>query len=246
MIMKKVLLFLYQLLIIAPIFVLATIATAVTVMIGCIFSKNNFWRYNPPRYWSKLACRLALCRIKVVRKGTIDPKQSYVFIANHQGAFDIFLIYGYLGHNIKWMQKQELRKIPFVGKASEIAGHVYVDHSSLRSMISSIDKVKNELVDSASVTIFPEGSRTYTGKMDTFKKGAFVIAKQMGLPIVPITVNGPYDVMKIHTYLIHLGKKMELVIHDPIPAEEVANSNISDLIVKCHNVVHSGLWEKYK
>ncbi len=81
------------------------------------------------------------------------------------GAFDIFLIYGYLGQDIKWMQKQELRKIPFVGKASEIAGHIFVDQSSLKSMIASIDKAKSELVDGASVTIFPpEGSRTKTGE----------------------------------------------------------------------------------
>jgi len=244
--MKKVFLFLYELLIFAPIFVLATIATAVTVMAGRLVSKNNFWRYNPPRYWSKLGCRLALSRINVVKKGTIDPRQSYVFIANHQGAFDIFLIYGYLGQDIKWMQKQELRKIPFVGKASEIAGHIFVDQSSLKSMIASIDKAKSELIDGASVTIFPEGSRTRTGKMDSFKKGAFVIARQMGLPIVPITVNGPYDVMKINTYLLNLGKKMELVIHDPIPADEVANANLSELMNRCHEIVYSGLWDNYK
>lgn len=244
--MKKVLFFLYELFIFAPIFILATIATAVTVMIGCLVSKRDFWRYNPPRYWSKLACYLAWCRIKVVRKGVIDPKQSYVFIANHQGAYDIFLIYGFLGQNIKWMQKHELRKIPFVGKASEIAGHIFVDQSSLRSMVASIDKAKAELVDGASVTIFPEGSRTRTGKIDTFKKGAFVIAKQMGLPIIPITVNGPYDVMKIHTYLINLGEKMELVIHEPIPAEEVANANLNELMDKCHSIVSSGLWDKYR
>lgn len=246
MIMKKVFFFLYQAFIFAPIFVLATIITAVLVMIGCVFSKNDFWRYTPPRYWSKLACYLALCRIKVSRKGAIDPKQSYVFVANHQGAYDIFLVYGFLGQNIKWMQKQELRKIPFVGKASEIAGHIFVDQSSLRSMTASIDKAKLELVEGASVTIFPEGARTYTGKMDNFKKGAFVIAKQMGLPIVPITVNGPYDVMKIHTYLIHLGKKLELVIHEPIPAKEVTNTSLNELMDKCHNIVSSGLWDKYK
>lgn len=215
-------------------------------MIGCLFGNKNFWRYNPPRNWSKLGCRLALSSIKVTRRGQIDPKQSYVFIANHQGAFDIFLIYGYLGQNIKWMQKQELRKIPFVGKASEIAGHIFVDHSNLRSMIASIDKAKTELTDGASVTIFPEGSRTRTGKMDTFKKGAFVIAKQMELPIVPITVNGPYDLMKIDTHIINLGKKMELVIHEPISAEEVKNTNTADLINRCHEVIHSGLWDKYK
>lgn len=246
MIMKKVFFFLYEVFIFAPIFIVATIITASMVMLGCLFSKKDFWRYTPPRYWSKLACYLALSRIKVVKKGKIDRNQSYVFIANHQGAYDIFLIYGFLVQNIKWMQKQELRRIPFVGKASEIAGHIFVDQSSLRSMIASIDKAKLELVEGASVTIFPEGARTDTGKMDSFKKGAFVIAKQMGLPIVPITVNGPYDIMKIHTHLIHLGKKLELVIHEPIPAEEVVNGNLNDLINKCHEIVSSGLWDKYK
>ncbi|MBD8387566.1 1-acyl-sn-glycerol-3-phosphate acyltransferase [Dysgonomonas sp. BGC7] len=243
--MKKIIFLLYELLIFAPIFILATIITAVIVMIGCLFGKKTFWGYYPPHLWGKLACRLALCRIKVVRKSKLDPNQSYVFIPNHQGAFDIFLIYGYLNQNIKWVQKQELRKIPFVGKASEIAGHVFVDQSNLKSMKETITKAEAQLTKDSSMVIFPEGARTKTGKMGRFKRGAFLIAKEMNLPIVPVTVNGPYDLMKIKTYLIN-PCKLELIVHEPISTEDLTDDNMSEFINKCTEIVHSGLWDKYK
>lgn len=243
--MKKVLCILYEVFIFIPIFVLATIVTAVTVMIGCMVGDSRFWGYYPPKYWSKLACRLALNKINVVRKGKLEKDQSYVFVPNHQGAFDIFLIYGYLGHNIKWVQKQELRKIPFVGKASEIAGHVFVDQSSLKSMKETIAKAEAQLGDGVSMTIFPEGARTSTGKMGRFKRGAFIIAKEMGLPVVPVTVNGPFDVMKMHTYIFNPGR-LELIIHEPIPTEGISDDEIPDLMNRCREIVHDSLWEKYK
>ncbi len=243
--MKKILLFLYQLFIFAPIFLLATIITAVTVMIGCLVGDRKFWGYYPPHYWAKLACRLALCRIKVVRKGVLDPNKSYVFIPNHQGAFDIFLIYGYLNQNIKWVQKQELRKLPFVGKTSEIAGHVYVDQKNVKAMKDTIAKVEEQLDKGSSMVIFPEGARTETGKMGRFKRGAFVIAKEMNLEIVPLTVNGPFELMKINTYLIN-PCKLELIVHEPISTAGLTEENMSEFIDRCREIVHSGLWEKYK
>lgn len=243
--MKKVLIFLYQLFIFTPIFVLATIITAVVVMIGCLIGDRTFWGYYPPHLWSKLACRLALCRIKVIRQGNLDPDQSYVFVPNHQGAFDIFLIYGYLNQNIKWVQKQELRKIPFVGKASEIAGHVFVDQSNLKSMKETITKAEAQLGKGSSMVIFPEGARTKTGKMGRFKRGAFVIAEEMGLPVVPVTVNGPFDLMKINTYLIN-PCELELIVHKPISTAKLSDENMPEFINNCREIVHSGLWEKYK
>ncbi|MDR0824253.1 MAG: 1-acyl-sn-glycerol-3-phosphate acyltransferase [Prevotella sp.] len=243
--MKKIVLLIYELFIFAPIFVLATIITAVIVMIGCIVGDSTFWGYYPPRYWSKLACRLALCRIKVARHASLDPKKSYVFVPNHQGAFDIFLIYGYLNQNIKWVQKQELRKIPFVGKASEIAGHVFVDQSNLKSMKETIVKAEAQLGRGSSMVIFPEGARTKTGKMGRFKRGAFVIAKEMDLEIVPVTVNGSFDLMKIHTYLINPGK-LELIVHEPLSTKTLNDDNMQDFISNCREIVHSGLWDKNK
>lgn len=243
--MKKVIFFLYEIFIFLPIFIPATILTAVVTIVGCLIGDSKFWGYYPAKYWSKLTCRLALCRIKVVKKVELDPNQSYVFTPNHQGVFDIFLIYGYLGQNIKWVQKQELRKIPFVGKACEIAGHVYVDQSSPRSMKDTIEKAEAQLQKGVSMSIFPEGSRTSNGKMSRFKRGAFIIANEMKLPIVPVTVNGPYDLMKIHTYLIN-PCKLELIIHEPIPTDNLTTEDIPELINQTKEVVYSGLWDKYK
>ena len=242
---KKIVLFIYELFIFAPIFVLATIITAIIVMIGCLLGNRTFWGYYPPQYWSKLTCRLALCRIKVVRRGKLDTNKSYVFVPNHQGAFDIFLIYGYLNQNIKWVQKQELRKLPFVGKASEIAGHVFVDQSNLKSMKDTIVKAEAQLGKGSSMVIFPEGARTKTGKMGRFKRGAFVIAKEMDLEIVPVTVNGPFDLMKMHTYLLN-PCKLELIVHEPISTKKLNDDNMPEFIGNCREIVHSSLWEKYK
>lgn len=214
-------------------------------MIGVTIGNKNFWSYYPPKYWSKLICRVALCRINVVRKTKLDPNQSYIFIPNHQSAFDIFLIYGYLGHNIKWVQKRELRKIPFVGKASEMAGHVFVDQSSLKSMEETIHKAAEKITDGVSMTIFPEGSRTSSGKMGKFKRGAFIIAKDLKLPLVPITVNGAFDVMKIHTYLINPGK-LELIVHEPISTDGLTEDDLPNIVLQSWETVHEGLWKKYK
>lgn len=94
----------------------------------------------------------------------IDRKQSYVFVANHQGAFDIFLIYGFLGVPIKWVMKAGIAKIPFVGTACRAAGFIFVDNSTPKAAARSVLEAERCLRNGASVVVFPEGSRTYTGK----------------------------------------------------------------------------------
>lgn len=244
--MKTFFSFLYQWLIFIPVLVISSIIIAVTVMIGCTIGNHKFWGYYPPKYWSKLICRTALCKIRVKHNNKLDSKQSYVFVANHQGAFDIFLTYGYLKHNIKWVQKYELRKIPFVGKASEIAGHVFVDSSGVRAMTDTIAKAERELQKGVSMVIFPEGARTDTGKIGRFKRGAYVIATQMQLPIVPITLNGPYDVLKIHSKQMHFGKQLEIIVHDPINTKGLSENDIPELIKHTQKTIQHSLWEKYK
>jgi 1-acyl-sn-glycerol-3-phosphate acyltransferase len=243
--MKKVLMFLYELFVFLPVLVPATILTALTVAIGCSIGNKSFWGCVPPRYWSKLACRMALCKITVKGIDKLNPEASYVFTPNHQSAFDIFLMYGYIGQNIKWVQKQELRRLPFVGKASEIAGHIFVNQSSLKSMKETISKAKQELQKGDSMTIFPEGSRTKTGKLGKFKKGAFIIAQQMNLPVVPVTLNGPFNVLKIHTYLIRPGQ-LELTVHDPISTTDMSEDDIPLLLKRTQDAVYSSLWESFR
>ena len=242
---KNALKFSYQWIIIMPLFLAATILTAILVMIFAPIFGSKFWGYYPPKWWSRITCWLALCRIKTKGHENLDKKQSYIFVANHQGSFDIFLTYGFLNQNIKWVQKASLRKIPLVGFASEKAGHVFVDNSSVSSRTRTIQAAKQQITNGVSIMLFPEGARTLTGKMKRFKRGAYHIAYDLQLPIVPLTINGPFDVLKRGESLIHPGK-MELIIHKPISTAGISEDQIPDLIDKTKKVIHSALWDKYK
>lgn len=122
------------------------------------------------KIWSQLICVFLLIPVKVRGREKIHKHTSYVFVPNHQGAFDIFLIYGFLGRNFKWMMKKSLRKLPFVGKACESAGHIFVDRSGPKKVLETIRQAKASLKDGVSLVVFPEGARTFTGHMGYFKK----------------------------------------------------------------------------
>lgn len=246
MVVKNVLVVLYQWLVFVPVFILLTLITALTVMVMAPLFGSKFWGYYPPKWWSRLTCWLALCRIRTSGHEHLDPGQSYVFVANHQSAFDIFLVYGFLNQNVKWMQKQSLRKIPFVGFASEKAGHVFVDNANPKARAASLEKAKAQIVNGVSMVIFPEGARSRSGQLGRFKRGAYYVARDMKLPVVPLTINGAYDVLKRDGLRLRPGKKMELVIHPPVPTVSLAEAEVPALIEETRNIIDSALWEKYK
>ena len=245
MVVKKILVFLYQWLIFVPIFIVLTLITALTVMVMAPVFGNKFWGYYPPKWWSRLTCWLALCRVKTRGHENLDSAQSYIFVPNHQSAFDIFLVYGFLNQNIKWMQKESLRKIPFVGFASEKAGHVFVDNTNPKARAASLEKAKEQIVDGVSMVIFPEGARTRSGKLGRFKRGAYYVAHDMKLPVVPLTINGAYDVLHRDGFRLKRGK-MDLVIHQPVPTEFLTEEELSGLVEETRDTIYSALWKKYK
>ena len=217
--MLQVIYTLYFWLIMMPLFCVCTILTALTVIIGCLLGGERIFSYYPGMIWSRITCYLALCPVKVRGRELLNKKQSYVFVANHQSAFDIFLIYGFIGFPIKWMLRRGIAKIPFVGAACRAAGFIFVDNSSPQAAQRSIAEANKRLQKGASLIVFPEGSRSRDGKMNRFRKGAFFVALSQGLPVVPITLNGPYKVLPKGTLTAH-PHKMEMIIHAPIRLDE--------------------------
>ena len=249
--MKRVLFFLYQLCIWFPVFLVLTVLTALSTMIGCMFNQRIF-SYYPGMLWSKSACILGLCPVKITGREKLNKQQSYIFAANHQGAYDIFLMFGYLGQPIKWVMKQSLRNLPLIGKACESSGFIFVDNSSPQAAARTIALAEKQLKNGASIAIFPEGSRSKTGKLGSFKKGAYLMALNLRLPIVPVTINGTFEVMRSGTFLLN-PHTIELIIHDPIPAVEIENhdiravaSKIKELSEQSRKAIENELWEKYR
>ena len=191
----KVIYYAYQILI-SPLLLLLTVLTALATIIGCSVGNAAFWSYYPGKLWSRAMIRLLLLPVRVEGREHMDAQQSYIFIPNHQGAFDIFFIYGYLNRPFKWMLKSELRQMPFIGKACESAGFIFVDQKGgPRKMKETHDRARQVLQGGVSLVVFPEGARTWDGRLRSFKRGAFQLATELQLPLLPITINGSFEVL---------------------------------------------------
>ena len=236
----------YQLFIALPIIFVATVLTSLITILGGFINAHVFG-YYPGRIWSKVVLRVLLLPIHVEGREHLQPRQSYVFVANHQGPVDIFLIYGYLGRNFKWMMKKALRKMPLVGVACEKARHIFVDKSGPKAIKETIDKARATLQNGTSLVVFPEGSRTFTGDMGLFRKGAFQLADDLQLPVVPVTIDGSFDVLtRMAGFNFVHWHPLRLVIHEPIPPVGEGKEDIKHTMEEAYRVIMNSLPERHQ
>lgn len=237
----------YQLLIALPLIAIYTLITCLMVIIGCALGNGHFWGYYPGKWWAQFIIRILLLPVKVEGRENLVKGQSYVFVANHQGAFDIFLIYGFLSRNFKWMMKRQLRQMPFVGKACESAHHIFVDKRGASKIRETYDRARQTLQGGMSLVVFPEGARSFTGHMGVFKRGAFMLADDIELPVVPLTINGSFDIMpRTRDMKWVVWHPLRLTIHKPILPVGKGTDNIKYLEQESYKVVMGGLEEKYQ
>lgn len=217
----------------------ATIVTAVLTVVGSALGFGRWWGYYPEILWSRLFCWLAFVKVTVRGRENINPGTSYVFVANHQGAYDIFTVYGYLGHNFRWMMKASLRKIPFVGWACRWAKQIFVDNSSASATRRTMQEAEKLLSGGMSLVVFPEGARTWNGEMRQFKKGAYRLAVEFNLPVVPLTIDGAFNVLPRFKTLPVPGH-IYLTIHKPIPPESDGH-NLANLMEESRAAIAGAL-----
>ena len=238
--LKKIILFIYTLFIFIPIVIITTlICSAATIIMIPIFGDNK-WGYYPGRVWARIICYASFVKIHVEGNEKIQPNTSYLFLSNHQSIFDIFLIYGWLNCKFKWVMKKEIRKIPIVGKACDIMGHIFINRSSAIQAQKSLLLAEAKLKNGNSVVIFPEGTRTKDGCLGKFKKGAFTIARDLHLPIIPITIKGAFEVMPYNKLFFTPGK-ISMIIHEPIDTSNLSDDNIYDMIENVKQIINQDL-----
>jgi 1-acyl-sn-glycerol-3-phosphate acyltransferase len=238
---------LYQLFIAAPIILVWTIFISLTVAIGCTLGNGHFWGYYPGKWWAWLILKVLLIPVKVEGRENLQEGESYVFVSNHQGAFDIFLIYGYLNRNFKWMMKWQLKKIPFVGYACEKSHQIFVDKRGASKIKKSYDEARTILRDGISLTVFPEGARTFTGHMGMFRRGAFMLADELHLPVVPLTINGSFNILpRMNDGKWLTWHPLKLTIHQPIRPESQGPENIKHTLEESYQVIMADLVPEYQ
>lgn len=165
--------------------------------------------------WAWLLTRASFVRVRVRGRERMARGRSYVVLANHQGNFDILALYGYLGRQFRWVIKQELRKVPFLGWGCAAIGHIFVDRGDSRRAFASLEAAKPLLAGGVSVVFFPEGTRSLDGRLGRFKKGGFVMARQLDLDILPVSISGSHAVLPRGALFPRPGT-IEVTIHPPI------------------------------
>lgn len=214
---------LYQYVVVWPIMVVLTLFTAVFTMIFVPF-RNAEFVHRVQQFWSRSFYRLMFLPVTVEGLEHIQPGQSYVFVSNHQSMFDVWLIYGWLPVIFKWLMKAELRKVPFVGIACKAAGHIFVDRKNPKAAMESMENIKKQLKDGVCTVIFPEGTRTKDGQVGRFKRGAFQIALDLKLPIIPISLSGCYDVLPKGKPFVY-RRPVRMYVGEPIDITQFENNN---------------------
>lgn len=192
----------YFFLIALPLFILTTILCATTAIIGCYLGGSRIFGYYPGVVWSRVALALFLCPVKIKRQIPLKKNTPPLLImANHQSALDIFLIYGYLGIPFRFMLKESLRKVPFIGKFCEVAGFIFVDERRASSVKQSMEEGKEVLRKGDSIVVFPEGHRSRNGAMLPLKRGGFRLAYQLEAQILPVAINHAYQALPYGKYI---------------------------------------------
>jgi 1-acyl-sn-glycerol-3-phosphate acyltransferase len=143
-----------------------------------------------------------------------------------------------LGIQFRWIIKKELKKAPLFGYALYASRNIFIDRSNTKDAIKSINEGISRLPEGASVMFFAEGTRSFDGSIQEFKKGGFIIAVEKGLPILPVCVSGSHKVLPKKSLVFTPGT-IEVVIGDPIDTSLYKHENIHELIEKTRNTIIS-------
>jgi len=191
--------------------------------------------------WSKLLLKISGVKLKVTGREKIDKSKSHIYVANHASLYDIPILLAGLDDNVCIMYKKELEKIPIFGYGLKKSPFISIVRSDPRKALESIQNSLKTLKDGDSLFIFPEGTRTTDGNMTPFKRGAFMIASISGLPIVPVTIKGSFDIISKDKKAINTTT-IELIIHDPIQNnEKLSRIEEKELMNQVHQIIKAPL-----
>ncbi len=172
-----------------------------------------------PRRWARLLLRAARVKVVLENAEVIDPERPQIVVANHSSWFDVLALTSGVPGPYRFVAKQELASVPVFGAAWQACGHIAIDRHDRRSAIASLAVARKRLEeDRPTVILFPEGTRSDDGELRPFKKGAFVLAIEAGVEVVPVGIVGSYDVMRKGSWLIRPGT-VTVRFGTPIPAE---------------------------
>lgn len=167
-------------------------------------------------------------KVKIFGLDNIDKNATYVFVSNHASQFDITVLQWCVPNRLAMIFKKELSRIPFFGWQLKFGPYIMVDRKSPESGMKSIEEAKELMKNKGiSVLVFPEGTRSKTGELLPFKRGAFHLAAKVGYPIVPVTIIDSDKIMPKGSFKLKRGT-IKLIFDSPINTDNI-KSKVDEL-----------------
>ena len=192
------------------------------------------------RNWSRFIFRMAGLRVQTHHQVPLDPEQPYIFVSNHQNGLDIGVSVISIPVAFGYAAKVELRSVPFLGWALNNSVCVFVDKSSPRKAVQSIKEAAERIRSGISILLYAEGERTWAREMITFSRGAFQLAVEAGVPVVPVTIIDAYQRMDERFYTLKPGT-IQVVVGAPIDMTGKTRRDLPQLMETVRQIMQTEL-----
>jgi 1-acyl-sn-glycerol-3-phosphate acyltransferase len=213
------------------------------ILIGLITSSGTA-TFLMMRWWAWGVSKCMGLTFSVHGAEKVVPGQSYIVTPNHQSNTDILALVTVLPVPFRWVIKKELLRVPLFGGALAATGAIALDRANRAQSVQTLRAGTDKLAGGWSVLIYPEGTRTPDGNLLPFKKGAFMMAVQTGIPILPVTSNGAYKIMPKQTLLFRRGH-ITVTIGDSINTEGMTEKDVPELMEKTREAIAKNLDPDY-
>lgn len=191
---------------------------------------------DAPRRWGRQLLDAIGIRPQVVGLERLEPGRSYVYVANHVSFADVWVLLAVLPGSVRFVAKRELLRIPLFGMALRKGGQVVIDRHNLKSAFSAYDEAARAIRGGLSAVVFVEGTRSRDGRLQDFKKGPFVLAITAGVPVVPVYLEGTYQVLP-RGRLVARPNPVRVHFGTPIPTEGLAYEDRDRLSARCREAM---------
>ena len=222
---------------------LSTLCLAVYFLLGLLGQKaiRNKFLYRLTRTWARLLIGIAGGRVEISGLENLPVGGGVLFVSNHQGAFDIPLLLGYIPGLKAFVAKREVSRLPIVGIWIRLLRCIILDRRDLRQSARAIARGVSDLQAGRSLVVFPEGTRSKSGVMKRFKEGSFKLATRSGAAIVPLSIDGSYRLLEGNRGRITPGK-VHLHIHPPLRLQDLNAAEKGKLTATVQRIIASKLY----
>ena len=222
------------------IFLPSTVVFSLLATAAGVFDRSGDTSHNLNRLWARIAMTASGCRVTVKGIENLPLDEGQIIVANHQSGFDIYTLTAYLPLQIRWIAKECLFKIPILGRGMKASGYISINRDNPKKALKALREAAENIKKGRTIVIFPEGTRSHDGELLEFKKGVFHIAKKAKCPIIPLTIDGTFNIM--HRSTFHLNPHpVHITIDRPLSFREVRSKSEDGLLADIKGLIQRNL-----